>query len=331
MKSSLYLSDEEEPIVESEPFPTLGASIQATKPVSQPAKPATAWGAAKLNVLQSSQPIKLPVAPKPVQQYVEHSSTPLDQTTKQSNHQIGSSPDVTHLILDSGAFISGAPLSIHGPDCVYLSLPSVVAELKDANAKAIYDNFPYSIKLRQPRQESLSFVRQFAQMTGDFHTLSATDLAVLALAYEVEVEVNGRANIIEKPTALSPELMKAILDSKSMNANAVDLHVQASSVHDAAADARAAPTQADLYNADQADQSGSESESEDEGEDLTAPDSPPAADDDSDGDWITPENAHVPHEIGGRKSKELPPVARTSVGCITTDYAMQVSSLFICT
>lgn len=96
-------------------------------------------------------------------------------------------PLVTTLILDAGPIIAhtSLPRAIH-----YYTTPAVLAELKDENARSRLQTL-YSLQTRVPRKESLDFVRQFARKTGDAEVLSATDLGLIALTYEVECELNG--------------------------------------------------------------------------------------------------------------------------------------------
>ena len=58
---------------------------------------------------------------------------------------------------------------------------------------------PYNLKVRQPDQESLRFVTEFAKKTGDFATLSLTDLTVVALTYQLEKELVGTDHLRTEP------------------------------------------------------------------------------------------------------------------------------------
>ena len=46
-------------------------------------------------------------------------------------------------------------------------------------------------------------VTDFSKLTGDFKSLSVTDLKVLALTYMIEVQKNGLKNIKTAPTPVS--------------------------------------------------------------------------------------------------------------------------------
>ena len=53
--------------------------------------------------------------------------------------------------------------------------------------------------MKQPDQESLRIVSEFAKKTGDYATLSLTDLTVLALTYQMQKETAGIENLRTEP------------------------------------------------------------------------------------------------------------------------------------
>ncbi|RYP78049.1 hypothetical protein DL769_003266 [Monosporascus sp. CRB-8-3] len=99
------------------------------------------------------------------------------------------------LVLDAGPLIKNDP-----PVSTLLSqahelytIPSVIeTEIRDAATRARVETtlVPF-LKLRDPRPESVRFVREFARRTGDLGVLSKPDIALVALAYELECERNG--------------------------------------------------------------------------------------------------------------------------------------------
>ena len=121
---------------------------------------------------------------------------------------------LTHLVLDSGAFITGAPLSVHGAECQYLTAPSVLPELKDAVSQHRYHSFPFPITVRSPSPAALQAVASFARLTGDWSSLSAVDVQVLALCWDVEREVNGLRWLRDRPAEGAGEVaLKAVIAS----------------------------------------------------------------------------------------------------------------------
>lgn len=120
------------------------------------------------------------------------------------------------LVLDSGAFIAGQNLERFGPNTRYFTIPDVLIEIKDAVTRHILDSFPYKIETRVISADAMKAVSSFSKMTGDFKSLSRTDLKVLALAYLLEKEQNGMVNIREK-IKVNWSIKKAMNEAKIKN------------------------------------------------------------------------------------------------------------------
>ncbi|KAI1749175.1 Nin one binding Zn-ribbon like-domain-containing protein [Xylaria castorea] len=98
------------------------------------------------------------------------------------------------LILDAGPLIKNDPpvsTLLAQADELY-TLPSVVSEIRDAATRSRVETtlLPF-LKLRSPRPASIKFVTDFARRTGDLEVLSKPDIHLMALAYELECELNG--------------------------------------------------------------------------------------------------------------------------------------------
>lgn len=98
------------------------------------------------------------------------------------------------LVLDTSPLLLNTPplstlLSISS---ALVTTPSVLAELRTPEARSRVDTLytPF-LTVRTPKPESVKVIRDFARRTGDLAVLSATDLEVIALAYECECERNG--------------------------------------------------------------------------------------------------------------------------------------------
>ena len=63
---------------------------------------------------------------------------------------------VSTLILDSGAFISGAQLSHFGAETVYLTTPRVLAEIRDKISRHVLETFPFEIVPRVVNEQALA-------------------------------------------------------------------------------------------------------------------------------------------------------------------------------
>jgi RNA-binding protein NOB1 len=98
------------------------------------------------------------------------------------------------IVLDSSPLLLNTPSlsTLLAKSHALVTTPSVIAEIRDPAARSRVENLylPF-VTLRQPKPESVKFVRDFAGKTGDAAVLSHTDIEVLALAYDLECERNG--------------------------------------------------------------------------------------------------------------------------------------------
>ncbi|KAK7740823.1 20S-pre-rRNA D-site endonuclease nob1 [Diatrype stigma] len=106
-----------------------------------------------------------------------------------------STKPIHSLILDAGPLIKNDPpvSTLLAQAHELYTIPSVIeSEIRDAATRARVETtlVPF-LKLREPRPASVRFVRDFARRTGDLDVLSRPDIALLALAYELECERNG--------------------------------------------------------------------------------------------------------------------------------------------
>ena len=98
------------------------------------------------------------------------------------------------ILLDASPILLNSPsISTLTATCTTLvTTQAVIAEIKGEEARSRFDTLyrPF-VEVRQPKVESIKFVRDFARRTGDLAVLSGTDIEVLALAYDLECERNG--------------------------------------------------------------------------------------------------------------------------------------------
>ncbi|EJD01310.1 uncharacterized protein FOMMEDRAFT_111028 [Fomitiporia mediterranea MF3/22] len=97
-------------------------------------------------------------------------------------------PACRSLVLDAGPLLSLSPL--RGLAEHYLTVPQVLSELKDKNAREHFERLGLSagvkIELREPDAASLSQVIQAAKKTGDYSVLSHADMCVIALTLALD-------------------------------------------------------------------------------------------------------------------------------------------------
>lgn len=116
------------------------------------------------------------------------------------------------LVLDTAVFIGRVQFAQFGSE--YYTIPEVLKEIRDGKARTFFESLPITIKSREPSTQAYAAVVDFAKKTGDFPTLSKTDMKVLALAYMLEVEAKGSADHLRttpvtaeiKPTPASTEI-----------------------------------------------------------------------------------------------------------------------------
>ncbi len=127
------------------------------------------------------------------------------------------------IVLDTSAFIAGTdslysltglidekgnPLETReGDDDVLLcTTADVIAEVKDPNARRRLKLLDGVLKLRKPSDNALATVIEFTKKSGDYASLSLTDIRVIALAWTLEYERNG-TEFLKLPTDI-PDIRK---------------------------------------------------------------------------------------------------------------------------
>jgi len=102
-----------------------------------------------------------------------------------------------YLVVDSGGFIKDVPLREIASNIV--TLADVIEEIRDKATRQRLKVLPYEIEYRQPTAKGLRVVTEFSKKTGDYSSLSVTDLKVLALTYDLHVEMCGADNLRDEP------------------------------------------------------------------------------------------------------------------------------------
>jgi len=101
------------------------------------------------------------------------------------------------LVVDSGGFLKNAPLRDLGDSIV--TLHDVVAEIRDKETRQRLQVLPYELSMKQPSSNAMKIVSDFAKKTGDYASLSATDLRVIAVTYDLELQHVGKEHLNEEP------------------------------------------------------------------------------------------------------------------------------------
>jgi len=112
---------------------------------------------------------------------------------------------IKHLVVDTAAFIKNIPLQNFSDD-IY-TIPDVIMEVRDSNAREFLDTFPFPIKQLNPSESDYAIVAEFSRKTGDYSSLSKTDLKILALTYMLTVKEN-KDKVRINPIPKKPEEKK---------------------------------------------------------------------------------------------------------------------------
>lgn len=108
------------------------------------------------------------------------------------------SKNIKHLIVDTTAFIKAANLQELAEN-VY-TVQEVIDEITNDRQRKKLVVLPYDLKVKDVFTENIIFVTEFAKKTGDYTSLSATDIKVMALTYQIEKEKVGSEHLKTEPT-----------------------------------------------------------------------------------------------------------------------------------
>ncbi|CAI4754220.1 CPA_1a_G0050040.mRNA.1.CDS.1 [Saccharomyces cerevisiae] len=109
---------------------------------------------------------------------------------------------VRALILDATPLITQSYTHYQIYAQSFYTTPTVFQEIKDAQARKNLEIWQSlgTLKLVHPSENSIAKVSMFAKLTGDYSVLSANDLHILALTYELEIKLNnGDWRLRKKP------------------------------------------------------------------------------------------------------------------------------------
>merc|ERR1712029_529081 len=151
----------------------------------------------------------------------------------------------------------------------------------------------FPLEFMDPDPESIKVVTDFAKKSGDYASLSLTDIKVMALAYMLEVRNVGKEHLNDEPEVKrTVEFYKPGVDGQGVK-NPVGFYEE--------------PEEDENEEMDQDDEGIENSEEEDDDE-----------------GWITPSNLKAKRlEMLGANDEEDEEDREIIVACLTTDFAMQ--------
>nr|CAH7723971.1 unnamed protein product [Callosobruchus chinensis] len=237
---------------------------------------------------------------------------------------------VEYLVVDTTAFIQNAPLQEVSRQMV--TCPDVVDEIKNKRQLRRLVVLPYDLIVKDVDPENVKIITEFAKKTGDYPSLSATDIKVMALTYQLHKEHVGTDGLRVEPVMHKAEVTT---QNKVTDTNAdvtgffipgkKDTHSQevAKDEEKVKSDVEQAKMQNEVNTEELKDNTvpnvddilvpTTETE-ESEGESSTGEDS-----EDDEGGWITPSNVHIAkRQVNSQLLEE-----HVVVACMTTDFAMQ--------
>lgn len=117
--------------------------------------------------------------------------------------------NVENLVLDAHPLITQNYSTLSKFADFFYTTPTIFNEIRDENARKNLALWGDNLKIRHPKPESIKRVTDFARLTGDYSVLSVNDLHIIALTFELEVELNNNEENLRKfPGEKLPEQIK---------------------------------------------------------------------------------------------------------------------------
>ncbi|XP_050506456.1 RNA-binding protein NOB1 [Diabrotica virgifera virgifera] len=233
---------------------------------------------------------------------------------------------VSYLVVDTTAFIQNAPLQDVGEKMI--TCPEVVDEIKNKRQLRRLVVLPYDLIVQDVFPENISIITEFSKKTGDYPSLSATDIKVMALTYQLHKEKSGTEGLRMEPVMQKAEVTtenKALEMNPDVTGFYLPGKTQTSEDNVAGDDQEEYTEEIDqnIEGLDKLDTNDvdniltpvkdvEESDSEDSN----------SIEDESDDDsgWITPSNVKTAKQ---QLNSEIMEENHVEVSCMTTDFAMQ--------
>nr|XP_026692397.1 RNA-binding protein NOB1-like [Ciona intestinalis] len=225
---------------------------------------------------------------------------------------------IEHLVVDSGAFLKNADLRSLGEN-IY-TCQEVIAEIKDKATKQRLSVLGYELKFKQPSPKSILCVTEASKKTGDYTSLSHTDILVLALTYELTCLHEGCEKVkqpepvrgvIQMGNSLKQDIqLPGFYLPKNKDSSDVEPNYNISEEIQSLKDLETKVTkEIEILDLDKDENDTSDLHDEENEEES-----------DEEG-WITPSTLREMKDL--QEDKDEGVKKDVKVGCITTDFAMQ--------
>ncbi|CAG8515646.1 8431_t:CDS:2 [Paraglomus occultum] len=245
---------------------------------------------------------------------------------------------VISLVLDSGPLIKSTPFRYLAQK--FYTIPEVLNEIRDNKSREYVSQLPFELEIKNPSEHALKEVVNFTKKSGDFAALSAVDIRVLALTYMLEIEANGTSRIRKEPIKPTTRQGGTVKNEANNTVIREDQEKKKEEVDCATGNSGDDNGKGinddgnnDCDNSQDSGESACIEENNDvpttnvhEKEERRGGDDDGKSDNDSDGEWITPDNIH------NYQAKEHGHIAKSAksqkevymkVACMTVDYTMQ--------
>ncbi|KAL7276867.1 20S-pre-rRNA D-site endonuclease nob1 [Rhizina undulata] len=238
---------------------------------------------------------------------------------------------INALIVDSGPLIGNVqPALLLSKALKVYTTPSVIAEIRDAAARSrLETNWLPFLAQRAPKPESVKVVAEFAKKTGDYSVLSVTDLHLLALTYELEVEINGgdwRLRKVPGQKGINGPVPKEWEDGVKEVKQVEDKKEEDESKDETGALSEIEQKLEETYISELPAVEAEEPKEETQASETQVPEEvDDHSSDESDGGWITPSNLSKQKAKDAHEEKEssAQPARPMAAALATTDFAMQ--------
>ncbi|KAM7258103.1 hypothetical protein ACFE04_013844 [Oxalis oulophora] len=102
-------------------------------------------------------------------------------------------------VIDANAVIQGGNNNLHSMADKFVTVPEVLAEIRDPVSRHRLNLIPFQIDSMEPTPDALNKVNKFARATGDLQTLSDVDIKLIALTYTLEAQFHGISHLRNVP------------------------------------------------------------------------------------------------------------------------------------
>ncbi|ODV89760.1 hypothetical protein CANCADRAFT_4385 [Tortispora caseinolytica NRRL Y-17796] len=125
------------------------------------------------------------------------------------------------LVLDAAPLINEPVAVLEKRASLFYTTPSVFAEIRDAEARRKLDLWGDKLTVRQPSKTSREAVELASKESGDYSVLSAADIGLIALCYEITCEKND-GNVPKITFSKTPKVKQAIDDQAEKDTESAD-------------------------------------------------------------------------------------------------------------